>query len=179
MSRNLVEDIAQFLIASYGDSSTAVVIYEDAEPNYLIGASTGSVSSRNFLTSDLSKPCPVDGGDDVPCTPVRSSVRDMEGGPMDVLLVKAFEQHHEAGYPEDLLSISVHREDLKSSVYVSQSTLFVEQSGAQLAWRVIIVAPGAESTTDSITKGDPLLVVLCVIGGCKEDGRILDNHSDN
>jgi hypothetical protein len=30
---------------------------------------------------------------------------------------------------------------------------------------VIIVAPGAESTTDSITKGDPLLAVLCVIGG--------------
>ena len=84
---------------------------------------------------------------------------------MDVVLVKAFEQHHEAGYPEDLLSILVPiLEDGESSVYVSQSTLF-EQAGAQLAWRVIIVAPGAESTTDSITKGNALLVVLCVIGG--------------
>jgi hypothetical protein len=55
-------------------------------------------------------------------------------------------------------------EDVESSVYVSQSTLF-EQAGAQLTWRVIIVAPGVESNTDSITKGDPLFVVVCVIGG--------------
>jgi hypothetical protein len=67
----------------------------------------------------------------------------MEGDPMDVVIVKAFEQHHKADYPEDLLSISVHMEDVESSVYVSQSTLF-EQAGAQLTWRVIIVAPGVE-----------------------------------
>ena len=36
-----VEDITQFLIDSYGDTTTAVVIHEDAEPNYLIGSSTG------------------------------------------------------------------------------------------------------------------------------------------
>jgi hypothetical protein len=88
----------------------------------------------------------------------------MEGDPMDVVIVKAFEQHHEADYPEDLLSISVQVEDVKSSIYVSQSTLF-EQEGGQLAWRVIIVEPGVESSTDSITKGDPLFVVICVIGG--------------
>jgi hypothetical protein len=164
LSRNLVQDIAQFLIDSYGNSSTAVVIYEDAEPKYLIGVSTGSASARNFLTSDLTQPCPVDRGDDVPCTPVRSSVRDIEGDPMDVVLVQAFEQHDEAGYPEELLSIPVHMEDVESSFYVSQSTLF-EQAGPQLAWRVIIVAPGAESSTDSITKGDPLLAVTCLIGG--------------
>jgi hypothetical protein len=31
-----VEDIANFLIESYGNSSTTVVIYEADEPNYVI-----------------------------------------------------------------------------------------------------------------------------------------------
>jgi hypothetical protein len=159
-----VSQRSQFLI---GDSSTAIVIYEDAEPYYLIGASTGSDSSRFFLTSDLTQPCPVDRGVDILCTPVRSSVRDMEGSPMDVVLVKAFEHHLEAGYPEDLLSISIqYMEDVEApSIYVSQSSV-IEQEGGQLAWRVIIVAPGAESTKESTTKCGPIfLAVMCVIGG--------------
>jgi hypothetical protein len=156
---------ARFLIDSYGDSSTAVVIYEDAEPFYLIGASTGSVSSGKFLTSDLTQPCPFDRGDDVPCTLVRSSVRDIEGSPMDGVLVKAFEHHHEAGYPKDVLSISTeHMKDVESSVYVSQSTV-IEQEGGQLAWRVLTVALGTDSNTDSITKGDPLFPVMWLIDG--------------
>jgi hypothetical protein len=146
------------LIDSYDKSSTAVVIYEEAKPHYLIGSSTGSAAFRDFLTSDLTQPCPMD--QRVPrCTPVRWSVREMEGGPMDVVLVKAFEQHLKADYPEDLLGTLV-----ESSVYVSQSTLF-KQTDAELVWRVIIVAPGTESSADSITKGHPLLAVICLIGG--------------
>lgn len=158
-----MEDISQFLIESYGNSSTSVVIYEVAEPNYLIGVSTGSDSARMFLSSDLTKPCPVDRGDDIPCTPVRISVRDLEGDANhDKVLVASSQRHKEAGYPQDLLSVKVSN-NIDSMVYVSQSTLYA-QSGTELAWRVIIVSPGAKSDTDGITKGDQLLVAICVVG---------------
>ena len=184
-----VEDITRFLIESYGNTSTAVVIYEDDEPNYLIGASTGFLSARNMLTEDLSKPCPVDRGDGVPCTPIRISVLDMGNdemieqqqssnsnsddessnkpviiNPMDRVLSKAAIGHMEAGYPQNLLSLKDSDNDLQSQVYVSQSTLYT-QPGAELVWRVIVVAPGTTSTTDDIqyNENSGMFVGVCIV----------------
>ena len=184
----IVEDITRFLIESYGNTSTAVVIYEDEEPNYLIGASTGYLSARNMLTEDLSQPCPVDRGDGVPCTPIRISVLDMGKeeelqeeeksddtddssatatsviNRMDRVLSKAAIRHMEAGYPQNLLSLKDSDDDLQSQVYVSQSTLYT-QPGAELVWRVIVVAPGTTSTTDNILyKENPgMFVGICIV----------------
>jgi len=159
---NAVQDIARFLVESYGDSSTAVVIYEDAEPHYLIGTSTGSDSARFYLSDNLSEPCPVDSGDDIPCTPVRIPIHDLEGTKMDQALVKAFERQSAKGYPEELLTVKLDNKT-SSSIFVSQSTLY-QQMGAELTWRVIILAPGEVSNVDAILPGDPLFAFVIITG---------------
>jgi hypothetical protein len=158
-----VEDIVQFIVESYGNTSTTVVIYEDAEPNYIIGASTGSDTARNVLTSDLTQPCPVDSGNNALCTPVRARMADLTGHPMDRILVRAFERHEAAGYPQELLSVKAS-DNIDSELFISQSTLY-EQSGAELKWRVIITSPGQQSDSDAITRDTPLFSAICGIGG--------------
>lgn len=160
------------------------MIYEDDAPNYLIGTSTGIDSANFMLTDDLTQPCPVDRGNNVPCTPVRVAVLDIGGGvmnqdgdmttttttstasnPMNLVLARAAQRHMEAGYPQNLLSLKGSENTIKSQVYVSQSTLYT-QPGAELAWRIIIVAPGASSVSDSITldTNSSLVVGIAIVG---------------
>ena len=159
-----VEDIAKFLIESYGSSSMTVVIYEAEEPNYVIGSSTGSDSAKLFLTSDLSKLCPVNSGTDIPCTPVRVPMSELSGDPMDSVLVRSYQLHEKANYPQELLAVK-HSGDTDSEISVSQSTSYEQEGGAQLRWRVIITSPGQKSSSDAITVGNQLFPVIIVIGG--------------
>lgn len=139
-----VEDIASFLIESYGNTDSAVLIFEVAEPHYVIAASTGSPSAKFMLSDDLSKPCPVDSGEKTGCEPVRISVQDFGSqNPMDAVLVKAAEWHEDQGYPQELLVVTVSK---GMPVFVSQSTIYT-QEGTELSWRVVVVEPGVESTT--------------------------------
>jgi 7 transmembrane sweet-taste receptor of 3 GCPR len=178
-----VEDIARFLLESYGNSSSSIVIYEDDAPNYLIGTSTGIDAAIFMLTEDLTQSCPMDRGEDAPCTPVRVSVLDIDDGgddmnqekgdtlttspsdSMNLVLARAAQRHMEAGYPQNLLSLKGSDDTIKSQVYVSQSTLYT-QPGAELTWRIIIVAPGASSDTDAITldTNSSLVVGIAVVG---------------
>ena len=159
-----VQDIAQFLIDNYGNTSTAVVIYEADEPYYLIGTSTGSDSVTKVLTADMSKPCPVQSGNNAPCTPIRIPIQNLTGHPMDAILVRAYYRQSQAGYPEGLLSVKAS-DSLASAIYVSQTVLYEQQAGSNLKWRVLIVSPGEKSTTDSITRGSnvTLFSAVCVI----------------
>ena len=162
----VVQDIEQFLVQSYGDSTTAVVIFEAQEPYYIIASSTQSPASTSVLTSDPSKPCPVTVGINVPCTPVRISVGNLSGHSMDSVLVSAFERQEQAGYPQELVIVETGT-GLNDPIYISQSTLFVPELGANLQWRVIIVSPGGKSTSDAVTRTDnfTLFVGICMIGG--------------
>jgi hypothetical protein len=156
-----VDDITNFLIESYGNTTTAVVIYESQEPNYLIGTSTGSDTVTFVLDSDPTQPCPVQRGDGVPCSPVRIPVEGFVGeSPFDTVLVNSALEHIRQGYPKNLLSVKGANGE---GFYVSQSTLY-EQAGAELSWRVIIVAPGAVSDADQIVAGDELFWAVIVIG---------------
>lgn len=155
------------MIESYGKSDTAVIVYEVSEPYYVIAASTGSPSSNLMLSSDLRQPCPVNRGEQTGCEPVRIAIADFgNGDPMDPVLVKAAARHEDEGYPRDLLSIKISS-DVSTPVYVSQSTTYT-QEGTDLSWRVVVVEPGVESTTDALLKGDTMFAVVCVIGalGC-------------
>ena len=156
------EDISQFLIDSYGGTDTAVVIYEDNNPNYIIALSTGSPANTLVLSEDPTKPCPVDSGTDIPCDPVRVQMADLTGTRQDDILSKAYEKHLESGYPKELISIRAS-DDVDASVYLSQSALY-EQPGANLRWRVIIASPGERSDSDAILKGNPLFPTILVIG---------------
>ena len=157
-----VEDITSFLIESYGNTDSAILIYEVAEPHYVISASTGSPSSKYMLSEDLSKPCPVDSGERTGCEPVRIAVQDFGSRyPMDTVLVKAAELLGEKNYPQELLVVKVSND---MPIYVSQSTVYT-QEGTELSWRVVVVEPGVESTTSALTLGNPYFIVVIVIAG--------------
>ena len=141
---------------------------EAQEPYYIIGISTGTPAAVNRWNENLTLPCPVNRGEGVDCTPVRLTMMDllharvngtsqgtndenaMSVTPLDHVLAKAFWDHHDAGYPQDLLSVN-HDGDV-DEFYVSQSTLYSTQANAGLEWRIIVVSPGDVSTDDTITK---------------------------
>ena len=148
-----VEDIASFLVEDYQDGVTEIVMFEAKEPHYVIGTSTGTPAAINMLNEDLTMPCPVDTGDNVPCTPVRVKMADLTGHPMDDVLVRAFQRHKEADFPQELLSV-LAGDDIDSDFYVSQSAIYSEQAERGLEWRIIVVSPGTKSTGDAITAKD-------------------------
>jgi predicted small integral membrane protein len=150
-------------VDSYGDTATSVVIYEDAEPNYLIGTSTGSHGAKKVLASDETQPCRENAFAAEECKAVRVKMSELSGHEIDTILVRAFEAQQKAGYPLELISVKAY-DTVESSVFTSQSTLY-ERSGANLKWRVIVTSPAEQSTSDSITLGNTLFGVLCVIGG--------------
>ena len=136
----------------YQNEVTEVVMFEAKQPHYVIGTSTGTPAAINMLTEDLTQPCkdPSDGVDSVPCTPVRVKMADLTGLPMDDVLVRAFQRHKEADFPQELLSV-LASDDIESDFYVSQSAIYDEQAEQGLEWRIIVVSPGTKSTGDSIT----------------------------
>jgi len=155
------EDIANFLIENYENTSTAVAVYEIADPNHLIATSTGSPAAENFLTEDLSKPCPVDRGDDIPCTPVRIPVANLEGNPMDIVLAKAVVASAEAGYPQDLTGFRISG-GTDEGFYVSQSTVYTHPR-AELSWRIVVVSPGGQGEYDTLVFGKFGFFFVCVL----------------
>lgn len=157
-----MEDIASFLVESYGNATdTAVIIYEVDDPHYIIASSTASDASRLVLSEDPSLPCPVTTGDRTGCEPIRTTLNEFGGHPMDTILVRAAEAHEANGYPKDLISVKASNE-IESPIYVSQSTVY-NQAGTDLSWRVVVVASGADSTNDTITKDNTLFGVIIFV----------------
>jgi len=167
------DDIANFLIQNYGNTSTAVAIYEVAEPNYLIATSTGSTSANFVLKSDTSQPCPQNlldrGGDDVPCEPVRIPILELHGEYMDRALAKAAKKHQVEGYPNDrLISFNVenHNDDDESmndsGFYASHSTIYSKPEPG-LSWRIVVVSPGETSSNDVLSVGQETFTVVCLL----------------
>jgi uncharacterized membrane protein len=114
------------------------------------------------LTSDNTIPCDDDARQTEECDTSRIPITDLAGvSPLNDLLLAAFETHLAAGYPEELLTVKAS-DDIDAEVYVSQSTYFGKE-GANISWRIIIASPGAESTTDAITKGNSLFGPVCAI----------------
>lgn len=69
----------------------------------------------------------------------------------------------EEGYPQELLSLRISTE-VGTRVYVSHATTYT-QEGTELSWRVVVLEPGIESTTDALLKGNPMFSLVCVIAG--------------
>ena len=123
-----MEQIADFL-ESYGDENHEIVIFEAAQPNYVIASSTGSPLSTLQLSSDTTKPCPDPKTTDTTlCTALRKPMSELTGHPMDKILVRAYHLHNESDYPEEELSVT-ENDDIGSAFYVSQSALYVHPKG--------------------------------------------------
>jgi len=162
------ENITEFLIKNYLNSSTAVAIFEDDEPNNMIGSSTGSKAARKVLRSDKSQPCPDVNRDT--CTADRIKMSDLgaiSGVPIDAVLSEAFERQKAADFPPaELVTVKVTYDQSasgRSEVYVSQTQPF-ELPDAKLTWRIMIVSPTSLSEDDAILPGDSLFGFMIGVG---------------
>ena len=161
---NIVEDFANFLVKNYLGTDAIVAIYEDAEPNYLIGASTGTQASTQYLVSDPTQLCPttVQYGSKS-CTTERLRIKDIQGSEGDDVILESFLLHEATGYPDDLLFVKLS-DHVGADIYVSKVSLFQPNEGANLKWRVLTAFPATEGTTDTIVVGDPLFGPIIILG---------------
>ena len=158
------DNITEFLVDNYRDSTVEVAIFEAEAPHYLIASSTGSNGASKVRASDPQQPCPEQESAD--CKAVRVSIEDMAETDMDAVLWKAFLRQREEGFPETNL-VSVKADDSSDAkAYASQTEIF-NVPDAGLKWRIMILSPAQLSSEDTILPGDTLfglLIAVAVIG---------------
>lgn len=161
----------------YSSSSGAtVLIVEDAEPNYIIGSSTGSSSTKKIRVDDESIDC--DDSDifaGIECKTVRSTAEDYaknsRNNPKDGIMARAFQAQKEKEHPKTLVvspSGDNSNENGLADYYVSQSLIYEQTEGQNLKWRIIVAMPVATATNDELNWGDPVTAVVFSVGliGC-------------
>jgi hypothetical protein len=163
---NAVEDFATFLEENYKDSGTIVAIVEDAEPHYLIGMSTGTLASIQYLASDPTKLCPTSvqyGSKD--CISERRTMEQIgEFSIEDAAIKQAFLKQKKAGFPQELLFVKIS-DEVGADSFVSQATIFEPNGGqSNLKWRIVTLSPASEETQDTIMPGDPFFGVVLFTG---------------
>jgi len=141
-----VTDFADFLVETYQNSSTQIILYEAEDPHRVIGASTGTD--------------PVQDGEHVS---IMDFFDPINGNPLDEVLVRAFEEQSAQGYPEGRLITVKTSEDIASDIYASQSILYMDPEIEGLEWRVIIVSPGARSDQDELLPGSSTFALVIVL----------------
>lgn len=162
----LVEDFTTFLVDNYQDTDTFVAIYEDAEPHYLIGMSTGTQASAQYLASDPTQLCPTTVQyDSKDCVSERRAIVDIGSSREDEAIKQAFYLQKEAGYPEELLFVKDSDDVGATGIFVCQATLFEPSQGtANLKWRILTVSSATEASDDTIVPGDTFFVIMIIIG---------------
>lgn len=162
------EDINRFLVDSYGEGATTqenyeetyVVIFEAAEPNFLVASSTGRSAASKVLEEDEDTPCPDDADDSIGCVVKRVSMNELTGRQFDEILRKSYEKQREEIFPRDLVSVRLS-DDPGSDAYASQSSFY--SSGDDLEWIILVISPVEKATSDSLDKSEGLFGVVCVI----------------
>jgi len=145
------------------NEETYVVIYEAAEPNYLVATSTGRSSASKVLESDETIACPDDADDQGGCIVKRVAMADLQGRPNDEILHRSYVEQKRSGYPRNLVSAKLSDEP-GTAAYVSQSS-FYSRGDAELNWIILVISPVNRDETDSLAKGDALFGVVCVVAG--------------
>lgn len=165
------DEITNFLVTEWGGmdvTDISVAVYEDKEPYYIIGLSTGAPASQLVLSADdPTQPCPDEAGTlNSSCEPLRVKMSELRGSTEENVQRMAFEAHLFRNYPEgDLITVRSGCASMTDDcgIFLSQSALY-EQPGANLRWRVIVSSPSTMTTTDSLLQGDPLFGTVLAIG---------------
>lgn len=164
------QDIGNFLVESYDDSRTVVVVYEKAEPNYLVAASTGRKSALKVLAEDTTKPCPENlSSTSGACDVARVTMEELEGFSMDPLLVRAYREQKSRDYPRELLTIKGLKSDGFGGDDVEEDQLYIVQSsnygspGGDLDWIILVISPAGEGAADAVLPNSPLFGLVCVV----------------
>lgn len=141
-------DFTTFLVDTYGNTSTLIVLFEADYPHRVIGSSTGSNPIRNGTHLTIDQFYQPDNDD---CSP------------MDEVLVRAYLLQRAQGYPDGRLITVKTSNDINSDVYASQSTYFKYPGIEGLDWRVIILSQGVRSDQDEILPGSAAFMVLMIL----------------
>ncbi|CAB9502776.1 Metabotropic glutamate receptor 3 [Seminavis robusta] len=166
------EGINEFLVSSYGAGANGfangtnayVVIYETAAPHYIIASSTGRPASSLVLEADQETPCPKElaSGENSGCVVKRVAMENLTGQPDDDILRSSYLQQVAEGHPGDLVSATLSG-PTGTQAFVSQSTIYSREDSEGLEWNILVIFPVERSTTDSVTKEEPLFGIVCVI----------------
>ena len=159
----VLADISNFLIKAYGETIYTVGIYEDKEPHLMIGVSSGRSLVRKALKSDNSQACPVVNDE---CELLQLNIDDFGGDDFDLedrILERAHYKFKEID-TENITSVKENDKDVASTAYLATRLLY-EQPDANLNWRIVVLVPLEKQTDDSITPGEGLFVLLCIVGG--------------
>lgn len=137
-------------------------MYEDKDPNFVIGLSTGTAGAKSVLSGSETQSCTVTTTN---CDNIRVPMSDLAQSEnrMDRILFLALARHKEARYPVDLISVRERDDIVGTDIFLSQSSLY-EQPGANIRWRVIVASPGGLSSEDSIEPGSILFGAIIAIG---------------
>lgn len=139
-------DFTDFLVDTYGNSSTLIILYEAEPPHRVIGASTGTDSVRN--------------GEHISIKDFYDPVNE---NPLDEVLVRAYKEQSGQGYPDGRLITVKTSDDIDSKVYASQSILYNEPDFEGIKWRVLILSPGSRSVKDEILLGSSAFIVVLTL----------------
>lgn len=163
------EDVNRFLVDSYGEGAatqqenydeTYVVIFEAAEPNFMVASSTGRSVASKVLEEDENVPCPDDADDTIGCVVKRISMGDLAGKQYDDILQMSYAKQSEQNFPRALVSVKLS-DDTGSEAYASQSSFY--SSGDDLEWVILVISPITKDTSDALDKSEGLFGVVCVI----------------
>jgi hypothetical protein len=154
-----LKHIMKLLVVAYQGTDRLVMIVEDAAPNYLIAASTGSSSIRQVLEDDKSELCP---GEDARCTVIRIPVHDFNNNTKDMILQRAFLEHQRLGFPMNDPVATKESDKIGAAAFVSKGGMY-NQDDTNMQWRVFVVTPMKRSITDASLPGDLSFVITCVL----------------
>ena len=152
-------NITQNLVESYSNTKLLVAVFEDVDPYYMIGSSTGSEASLNVLVSDNTQPCLDRNSGE--CKAVRVNVLELSGHPMDDIVAKAFRKQRKAGFPIGTTTVKGGG-DVFEAFYTSETkTVQIPQMDA--LWRIMAIHPTELKSGDTIMPEDSLFVFVVVI----------------
>jgi len=165
-----LQDISTYLMNDFGNvDDMVVVLFEQAEPYYVVGISTetnsGSSPSsrsskiyRSVKSSDPSVLCtPADKEED--CELTRVPATDFRTGDnLDDIVSRAAQAQADAGFPARERVIV--KDPNGSGSYISQSYKF-EQGG--LKWVILLAAPIQRVSVDRLEQGSTAFIILIII----------------
>ena len=159
-----LKKIRTFLVENFqGQDSTdeSVIIFDAAEPHYLLATSTDQRAVKGVLKKDPSQPCPEDVDKISSCDEVQVPITEITGDSLlDPIVRRAFLKQKELDYPKELVGVQA-TDDPTSAAFLSQSSRF--KRGTELDWIVLVISPAARSSTDALTTDDGMFGVVCAI----------------
>ena len=89
-------------------------------------------------------------------------INELQGGPRDFILQRAFLAQADHDFPTTELVAFKESDEIGSKAYIAQGYFFAQEE-ANLRWRVLVAMPMDRSTADAILPGSTMFSIVCVL----------------